>query len=160
MDSRIEMLAKVSALSKEVGRPVRLLPTDEIIKVGWSDQAASLLVRRFRVREYKYQTCFDSAELVLFAWTRTDTGWQAIQPMRLPDTDFTPYKRQEIGTVRDTPEAIKTRLEWEALCHKPGSDSRLGGRDSFSRCTTDESPMDKSWEDHRRTILRSTSQKG
>lgn len=162
MESRIEMLAKVGKLSALTGhRVVRVLPHDEIMKVAWSDETATLLIRRVRVREFRYQTCFDSADLVLMAWSRTASGaWSREEPVVMRDSSFTPYKRQEIGEVRDTLPQLKDRLEWEALCARPGDKSRLGGRDSFTRCTeagSSESPMDSAWNQHRKIVLRSST---
>src|SRR3954454_23655997 len=110
MENRIETLAQIGALSRQTGHSVRLLPHDSVVKLSSTDDTCSALIRRVKAREFKYQTCFDSAELVLLVWRRTATGWKAEEPLRLPDPDFHPYRRQEIGEVRDRPAQVKERL--------------------------------------------------
>lgn len=158
MKSRIETLAEVSALGTEVGAKIRVLPHDEIVRLHRSDEVCSVLIRRVKATEYRYQTVFTGADLILMTWVKMGPTWSRQEPLVMADPDFTPYKRQELGEVRDTPSAVKDRLEWEALCHRPGNKTRFGQRDSFNRCTEgDDSPMDSAWDQHRRTILRSST---
>lgn len=42
--------------------------------------------------------------------------------------------------VRRTPAEERAREIWEQDCHRPGDDSRLGGRDSFSRAVEGYTP--------------------
>src|SRR4051812_47972933 len=95
---RVAQLAEVASMSRLTGYSVRVLPHDEIIKIMQTDDYCSVLIRRHRVREYRYQTCFDAASLMLFSWVRdAATGrWAAAgDPVTMTDTDFTPYRRQE-----------------------------------------------------------------
>lgn len=156
--SRIAELAQIRELSHTVGAPIRVLPHDEIVRLVQTDTVCSVLIRRIKAREYRYQTVFDSADLVLLSWVNLGGGWSRQAPMVMPDPDFTPYRRQELGEVRDRPAEVKDRLEWEALCKRPGNGTRFGQRDSFGRCLEgDDSPMDTAWDQHRRTVLRSSS---
>jgi hypothetical protein len=158
MENRIESLAQIGALSRQTGHSVRLLPHDSVVKLSSTENTCSVLLRRVKAREFKYQTCFDSAELVLLVWRRNAAGyWIAEEPLRLPDPDFLPYRRQEIGEVRDTEPKVKERLAWEAMCHRPGNKTRLGQRDSFDRVWGDESPMERSWSEHKTVLFSSSS---
>jgi hypothetical protein len=159
----IEAHASLQLVSREVGRTVRLYPHDQLIRLDRTDDKITVLIRRIKAREFRYQTCFDSAELWLAQWTRTESGyWQMCEPVTLPDHDFQPYRLQEIGEVRDTPEKYRARLEWEALCHRPGDGSRLGQRDSFYRSTDGsqgyvDAPMKSSWSEHEKVLFSSSS---
>lgn len=158
VETRIQMLARVGELSALTGTRVRVTPHDEIVKIAVGPDACSLLVRKYRVREYRYQTCFDAASLVLRVWKRGDTGWVEAEPLVIPDTDFQPYRRQELGEVRNRPEEYRERLQWEASCARPGNGTRLGQRDSFHRLESD-SPvgMKRLWAEHETALYSSST---
>lgn len=155
----IESHASLRLVSAEVGRTIRLYPHDQLVRLDRTEDKITVLIRRIKAREFRYQTCFDSAELWLAQWTRTDTGWaQVSEPVVLPDAAFSPYRRQEIGEVRDTPDKYRDRLEWEAMCHSPGNGTRLGQRDSFYR-TEHDSPAAtrRMWAEHEKVLYSSSS---
>lgn len=155
----IEAHTSLRTVSLQVGQTLRLRPNDQLLRCEITDDKITVLIRKVTAREFKYQTCFDGADLWLACWVRTESGsWvQATEPVTIPDPDFQPYRRQEVGTVRDTPSAYRDRLEWEAMCASPGDDSRFGGRDSFTRVWSDESPMENAWAEHRTVLTRSSS---
>lgn len=155
----IQAHAQLRTVSAQVGSTIRLLPHDQLVRCDITEDKITVLIRRVKAREFKYQTCFDSAELWLAQWQRGEDGrWrQAGKPVVLPDTDFQPYRLQEIGEVRDTPQAYRDRLAWEASCGRPGNGTRFGERDSFTRVWSDESPMERSWAEHRTVLTRSSS---
>src|SRR5206468_2305806 len=91
------------AVSLQVGYTVRLRPYDQLLRCDVTEDKITVLIRRIQAREFKYQTVFDKAELWLAQWARTESGsWhQVSEPVVLTDPDFQPYRRQEIGEVRD-----------------------------------------------------------
>lgn len=165
--SRLEVLAQVRDLCRLTGTQVRVLPHDEVVRLSTSDEVCSLLIRRVHAREYKYQTVFTGADLILFSWMKLGPTWSKQEPVVMPDAAFVPYRRQEVGEVRDTMPKLKERLEWEALCHRPGNGTRLGQRDSFVRAyggegddlfgASTESPMKRSWAQHEATLFSSST---
>lgn len=159
--SRIEMLARLRAASALVGQQIRVKPHDEIVSADITPAKISVLIRRIAIREYRYQTAFDRAELWLAVWVRSDTGWRAAgDPIVIPDPDFRPYRRQEIGEVQNRPSEYQSRREWERMCIRPGNNSRLGQRDSFYRALDgyDREPLVRDiWAADVRQELQSSS---
>lgn len=119
MKNRLADIQYLDALSVQVGHRVRLKPYDELVKVKADADQITVLVRRVSVRELRYQTQFQSAELDLIQFSRSVSGsWQVLET-RVPDPDFRPYVCQEFGEVRSTEELAARRAD-EKLAYRCG----------------------------------------
>jgi hypothetical protein len=132
MESRLAQLAQVRDLGQLVGASVHVGQYDSIIKTSQTDDTVVILIRRPKFREYRYQTCFDGASLILLSWTLEAGRWTAQDPITVPDTDYQPHRLQNIGEVRTLGDKIASD-DWAVLCHKPGMKTRFGQRDSYER---------------------------